>query len=168
MASHHSRVCGRGGTIAVFRLSRTDVDLLGRMRHSIPTTTDLQDLHNFMAGLRTAIQHIFKSAILYHLMLKILVFHSLAAEIIQGLDVAGSDKMVLQQLLRCYALSSVKLKYLLKHFHKHQHVAHFCYVVWRNAMNKVVHLSRTTVRVKIFSRMDHQRKTLPSADGPET
>lgn len=46
-------------------------------------------------------------------------FDSLAAEIIEGLDVAGSDKLMLQHLARCYAPSPVKLKYPLKHFHKH-------------------------------------------------
>lgn len=62
LASHHSRMRGRGGTNIVLRLSRTDVDLLGRLRHSIPTARNLKDLHNFMAGLRTARQQINKSA----------------------------------------------------------------------------------------------------------
>lgn len=45
---------------------------------------------------------------------------------IEGLDVAGSDKLVLQQLARCYALSAIKLKHSLKHVHKHKQIAHFC------------------------------------------
>lgn len=46
-------------------------------------------------------------------MLKSLILDSLAAEIIEGFDVAGRDKLVLQQLAGCYTLSTVKLKHPL-------------------------------------------------------
>lgn len=61
---------------------------------------------------------------------------------------------MLQQLARCYALSTIKLKHPLKHVHKHHHITHFCQVVRRKAMNKVVHLSRTTVKVKVIFQDD--------------